>query len=126
MASLHVALPLNWEPSHPHGSSRQARPRWLDTFRCANTLRTCFCCCRALTALSTTLGQMVVALHQGLLAAVAQEPLLPVLAVVLRALCAMLAAAPYDRLPQSLLPDLVTVGAPVTWSCHGPCELRVH
>jgi hypothetical protein len=87
-------------------------PSHLTASRCPNTLRGCACCCRALTALSTTLGQMVVALHQGLLAAVAQEPLLPVLAVVLRALCAILAAAPYDRLPQSLLPDLVTVGAP--------------
>jgi hypothetical protein len=50
-----------------------------------------------------------VALHDGLLQAAAREPDLAVLAAVLRALHALSCAAPYGRLPPTLLPRVVSV-----------------
>ena len=65
--------------------------------------------CRGFTTLSGTLGKLAMCLHEGLLQAAATEPDLPVLAAVLRALCMLAAAAPYPRLPPSLLPRMLAV-----------------
>ena len=60
---------------------------------------------RGFTTLSAALGLTVVHVHAALLACVKREPSAAVLAEGLRALRALLGAAPYGRLPPSLLAD---------------------
>ncbi len=62
---------------------------------------------RGFTTLSGTLGQLAAATHAGLLQALAAEPDAAALAALLRALGALVAAAPYPRLPPDLLPRAV-------------------
>ena len=62
---------------------------------------------RGFTTLSGTLGQLAAATHAGLLQALAAEPDAAALAALLRALGALVAAAPYLRLPPDLLPRAV-------------------
>lgn len=62
---------------------------------------------RGFVTLSLSLGLLVTGLHAGVLAAVAREHSVAVLGGVLRALCVMLSAVPYERLPPELLPDVV-------------------
>ena len=64
-------------------------------------------CCRGFTTLSVYLGHMLVSLHKGLLHAIQAEQHAAVLAPLIRALCAVCSVSPYDRLPGTLLPELV-------------------
>lgn len=64
---------------------------------------------RGFTTLSASLGALALSLHVALLHAAAHEPSLGVLSVVLRALCVVLTASPYERLPPSLLPQVLQV-----------------
>ena len=52
---------------------------------------------------------MLLSLHLSLLHAVQREAVPTVLSCVQRALCALEAATPYDRMPSELLPELVKV-----------------
>ncbi len=63
---------------------------------------------RAFTTLSASLGALAAATHAGLLHAVAREPSPAALALALRALCALCAAAPAERLPTWLLPETIS------------------
>jgi ABC-type amino acid transport system permease subunit len=65
---------------------------------------------RGFTTLSASLGGMVLALHAALLQAVATESSAHALAVVLRSLCTVVSATPYERLPGSLLVEVLQVG----------------
>lgn len=56
-----------------------------------------------------SLGQLLLGAHAGLLHAVGNEPSTLVLPGVLRALCVMIAATPYERLPPEVLPETVRV-----------------
>jgi hypothetical protein len=92
---------------------------------------------RGFTTLSTSLGQIVLTLHQGLAAAVAgaapqangsssggsgaaraeqQQP--AVVVGALRALCALCSATPYERMPSGLLPSVVEA-ALAAWQAGG-------
>jgi hypothetical protein len=62
---------------------------------------------RAFTTLSTSLGQLVVCTHAGLMHALQHEPNTLVLMLVLHAVCMLTAAAPADRLPPDMLPTLL-------------------
>lgn len=74
--------------------------------------------------LSQSLGHMATCVHTGLLAAVAAERGTGVLGSVLCALCALLGAAPYERLPAPLLPEaLGTLRA--RWAALGGLERGV-
>lgn len=53
---------------------------------------------------------MALSTHEGLMLAVAQENGSAVLIAALRSLATLIAAAPYSRLPQHLLLDVVQVG----------------
>lgn len=64
----------------------------------------CVVHCRGFITLSTSLGQMLVALHRALLHSIQHEPDPLVLASTLRALGTLLLGAPYHRLPPQLLP----------------------
>lgn len=65
---------------------------------------------RGFTTLSHSLGQLAVCTHAGLLHAVAHEQSGAVLLVVMRTLCCLVPAAPYERLPADLLSNVVQVG----------------
>lgn len=67
---------------------------------------------RGFTTLSHSLGQMAVCTHAGLLHAVANEQNSAVLLVVMRTLCCLVPAAPYERLPADLLSNVVQVCGP--------------
>ena len=82
---------------------------------------------RGFMTLSISLGSMLVCVHAGLLHAVAHEQSSTSLAVVLRTLCVLLSAAPYERLPQQLLPDaLSALRARWTGLQSGPSALSLH
>eukprot|EP00891_Asterochloris_glomerata_P009277 jgi/Astpho2/9277/Aster-x0847 len=59
---------------------------------------------RGFTTLSTTLGRMILSLHDGLLQALASEQHAAAASALLQALQALLRGAPYHRLPEDLLP----------------------
>ncbi|KAK9806281.1 hypothetical protein WJX72_008421 [[Myrmecia] bisecta] len=59
---------------------------------------------RGFTTLSSSLGQMSVALHEGLFHAISIESHLVTLTAMLRTICTLLGTAPYPRLPPNLLP----------------------
>eukprot|EP00873_Tetraselmis_striata_P014002 jgi/Tetstr1/434266/TSEL_023373.t1 len=63
---------------------------------------------RGFTPLSVQLGQMLVALHAGLFQSLQSEPNLGILTSSMRALAILLCAAPYERLPQTLIPQVVS------------------
>ena len=65
--------------------------------------------CRGFTTLSTTLGRMILSLHDGLLQALASEQHAAAASALLQALQALLRGAPYHRLPQDLLPRTLEV-----------------
>ncbi len=75
------------------------------------------CAARGFTTLSGTLGRLAVALHAGLLQALAVEPDPVVAAALLRALTALVSASPYPRLPPELLPHAIQVRS-------APCPRR--
>ncbi|KAG1653033.1 hypothetical protein FOA52_007162 [Chlamydomonas sp. UWO 241] len=62
---------------------------------------------RGFSTLSTQLGQMVLSLHRCLLHVLLTDPVPAVVQVALRAVCVLVAGAPYDRLPGGLLPEVV-------------------
>ncbi len=63
---------------------------------------------RGFLTLSLSLGQLLLALHTGLLAAVSREPSALALPAVLRALVVLVGATPYERLPPELLPQIIS------------------
>ena len=65
--------------------------------------------CRGFTTLSGTLGRLAVALHAGLLQALAAEEDPGARVALLRALGALVCAAPFHRLPPELLPQVIEV-----------------
>lgn len=65
--------------------------------------------CRGFTTLSTTLGHLVIALHDGLLHAVSSEAVTAPLINILKALQTLMASAAYSRLPTNLLPRCIEV-----------------
>ena len=65
--------------------------------------------CRGFTTLSTTLGRMLLSLHDGLLQALASEQHAAAAGALLQALQALLRGAPYHRLPEDLLPRTLEV-----------------
>ena len=65
--------------------------------------------CRGFTTLSTTLGRMLLSLHDGLLQALASEQHAAAAGALLQALQALLRGAPYHRLPGDLLPCTLEV-----------------
>lgn len=79
--------------------------------------QTSVCAARGFTTLSGTLGRLAVALHAGLLQALAAEPDPVVAAALLRALTALVSASPYPRLPAELLPQAIQVQS-------APCPRR--
>ena len=68
---------------------------------------------RGFTTLSSSLGQAVVATHQGLIQAALSEAVPAVTQVTLRALCVLMAGSPYERLPALLLPHSIEVSGAV-------------
>lgn len=64
---------------------------------------------RGFTTLSTTLGHLVIALHDGLLHAISNEAVIAPLVNVLKALQTLMASAAYSRLPTNLLPRCIEV-----------------
>lgn len=67
--------------------------------------------CRGFTTLSTTLGHLVIALHDGLLHAISNEAITAPLVNMLKALQTLMASAAYSRLPTDMLPRCIEVGA---------------
>jgi hypothetical protein len=61
---------------------------------------------RGFTPLSVQLGQMLVALHAGLFRTIETEPNFGVLVCAIRSLALLLSAAPYERLPVTLIPQV--------------------
>ena len=59
--------------------------------------------CRGFTTLSSTLGHLVIALHDGLLHAIPNESQVPALMNMLKALGTLMLSAAYTRLPSDLL-----------------------
>lgn len=64
-------------------------------------------------------------LHESLLQALAREGDAGALAAVLQALAALVAAAPYPRLPPELLPRALSVRAPFPAMTRSPCNAIV-
>lgn len=65
--------------------------------------------CRGFITLSAVLGQMAVATQAGLIRAFQHEPSQQVQNAILRAFGVFAQAAPYARLPDQLLPQLIEV-----------------
>ena len=70
---------------------------------------------RGFTTLSASLGQMAVAMHEALFHCIRQDGQLQDVACAIRTLTALLAAAPYHRLPDLLLSKAIQV------NYHRPC-----
>lgn len=75
---------------------------------------------RGFLTLSLSLGQLLLALHTGLLAAVSREPAALALPAVLRALVVLVGATPYERLPPELLPQIISTLRARWASLHSP------
>ena len=84
--------------------------------------------CRGFTTLSTTLGHLVIALHDGLLHAVSNEAVTAPLVNILKALQTLMASAAYSRLPPDMLPRCIEVSyikdVPKHCMCFHRCLLR--
>ena len=65
--------------------------------------------CRGFTTLSATLGHLVIALHNGLLHAIANETQIPALVNMLKTLETLMLSAAYNRLPPDLLTRCIEV-----------------
>lgn len=65
--------------------------------------------CRGFTTLSSTLGHLVIALHDGLLHAISNEPHMAALVNMLKTLATLMLSAAYNRLPTDLLPRCIEV-----------------
>lgn len=75
----------------------------------ARTSRISVCLCRGFTTLSSTLGHLVIALHDGLLHAISNEAYLAALINMLKTLGTLMLSAAYGRLPTDLLPRCIEV-----------------
>ena len=65
--------------------------------------------CRGFTTLSATLGHLVIALHNGLLHAIANETQIPALVNMLKTFETLMLSAAYNRLPPDLLTRCIEV-----------------
>ena len=64
---------------------------------------------RGFTTLSSTLGHLVIALHDGLLHAISSEAHMAALVNMLKTLGTLMLSAAYGRLPTDLLPRCIEV-----------------
>ncbi len=83
--------------------------------------------CRGFTTLSSTLGHLVIALHDGLLHAISNESQVPALMNMLKALGTLMMSAAYTRLPSDLLIRCIEVNLCALFldmSCLMPSQLE--
>jgi hypothetical protein len=73
------------------------------TYMCLHLWTVLMLVCRGFTTLSSTLGHLVIALHDGLLHAISNESQVPALMNMLKALGTLMLSAAYTRLPSDML-----------------------
>eukprot|EP00210_Caulerpa_lentillifera_P000129 g124.t1 len=80
---------------------------------------------RGFNTLSTSLGRMLLSLHEGLLHAIDNEPKLVVIPPLFRCLSSLISSTPYDRMPSDLRLRII-IGIRKRWaSFHGTDNVDV-